>query len=578
MFENWNSINWIKVTNTVNNLQTKIFEASKLGNIQQVHIYQNTMINMYEAKLLAVRKVTQDNRERRTAGIDGIKILNSKAWIEIVNKLRIDGKASPIRKIWIPKPGKSEKRALGIPTMEDRIKQMVVKLALEPQWEAKFEPNSYGFRPGRSPIDAAMTAYKCLWDGERFILNGDIRKCFDTISHEKLLNKIQSTKSIQKQIHAWLKAGIIDPDHTTEFSENSQVIPQGGIISPLLSNIALHGLENFCLKEIKSVLKRLNLPFTSYVNKIHIIRFTNDFMVIHHNLDVIIEFQKSIQHFLYEEMDLNLSTEKTFICSTLNQITINNKVIKPGFEFLGFSFKIFKSKTYPGKSSKGKVMGYRPQLKPSFKSIVSHLNELKTLGKKYRGISQSALISKLSPVISGWTLYFWYCSAKKAFSYCDNYLFQILYKWALKRHPSKSRKWVINRYFHQYKKRRWVFSYRLEGVIQKVIYSHISRKIEHYHKNSRNFSPFSLDENIKAHNLKLNKDQKSLFQRQSGYCKWCLEPIMSGDLLEIHHLLGDKNHPKREWTIYKWLIHSHCHDELHREFKGQNFPFLKQNI
>lgn len=148
--------------------------------------------------------------------------------------------------------------------MEDRVKQMVVKIALEPQWEVKFEPNSYGFRPGRSPMDAVNATYHCLWFGERYVLIGDIRKCFDTISHDKLLNKIQSTRSIQKQIHSWLKAGVIDSSNNIKLTENTAGTPQGGIISPLLSNIALHGLENHCLKEIHPILKRLKLPFTDY--------------------------------------------------------------------------------------------------------------------------------------------------------------------------------------------------------------------------------------------------------------------------------------------------------------------------
>ena len=421
---------------------------------------------------------------------------------------------------------------------------MVVKMALEPQWEAKFEPNSYGFRPGRSPMDAVSATYHCLWFGERYVLNGDIRKCFDTISHNKLLNKIQSTKSIQKQIHSWLKAGIIDPSNNSKLEENTAGTPQGGIISPLLSNIALHGLENHCLKEIRPILKRLNLPFTNYAYRLYVVRFADDFVVIHNHIDVIKELQTSILRFLDEEMDLKLSLEKTFICSTLHNITINNKVIKPGFEFLGFNFKIFRSTTYPAKLHTGKIIGFRPKLTPSFNAISKHLQHLKTICKESRGISQLALISRLSLVINGWTSYYKHCTATKDFSYCDFRLYKILCEWAYKRHPSKSRKWVLNEYFHRYRTRKWVFSCFPDRVIQKTLPFHTERKIVNYSKTSSSFSPFSLEANLKAHNMQLNKLQTTLFNRQQGYCKWCLGSIQAGDVLEIHHLITDKNHPK----------------------------------
>ena len=574
-YNSWNSIDWFYVTNKVNNLQIKIYEASKIGNLTKVHMYQNTLTNLYEAKLLSVRKVTQDNRGKRTAGVDSIKILNAKDRMELADKLKIDGKASPIKRIWIPKPGKTEKRPLGIPTMEDRVKQQLVKYALEPQWEAKFDEGSYGFRPGRSTMDAVNHAYHCIWFGEVFVLNGDIRKCFDRISHIKLLNKIQSTRTINEQIHAWLKAGILDSENNTKIVENDQGTPQGGVISPLLCNIALNGLEEFCRKAIRPTLKSLKISLSDYRKRLHVIRFADDFIVTHPKLEAIQEMQKHIKTFLLDEMDLELNEEKTFICSTLNPITLNNKVIKPGFLFLGFSFKTFYSKTYPAKNPGGHKIGCRPKLKPSFEAISSHVSHLKTTVKKYRGISQSGLISKLAPIITGWSNYYKFCSASQAFSYCDNALFFILYSWALRRHNNKSRKWVLEKYFHAYKKRKYVFSCYPDNTNIKTMPFHVTRKIETYHRTKKSFSPFFSEQLIKVENLKLNKTSKNLFKRQSGYCRWCLAPFRPGDVFEIHHIHG-KNHPKREYEIYKWLVHGHCHDELHREFKGTEFPYLKK--
>ena len=183
----WESINWTDIASKVASVQTIIFEACQLGNINKVHEYQNALINMKEAKLLSIRKVTQENKGKRTAGVDNVNKLNSRQRIEILEKVNIDGKASAIIRVWIPKPGKKEKRPLGIPTILDRIKQQLVKLALEPQWEAKFENNSYGFRPGRSTMDAIRQIQSCLKFDERFILDADIRKCFDRINHDVLV-------------------------------------------------------------------------------------------------------------------------------------------------------------------------------------------------------------------------------------------------------------------------------------------------------------------------------------------------------------------------------------------------------
>ncbi len=164
----------------------------------------------WSAKCLALRRVTQDNQGKKTAGVDGIKSLTPVQRLALVQSLKLSHKAKPTRRVWIPKPGTNEKRPLGIPTMADRALQALVKLALEPEWEAKFEPNSYGFRPGRSCHDAIGAIYIAVNQKAKYVLDADIAKCFDRISHKALLEKLNTFPTISRQIRAWLEAGVID--------------------------------------------------------------------------------------------------------------------------------------------------------------------------------------------------------------------------------------------------------------------------------------------------------------------------------------------------------------------------------
>ncbi len=238
-FGSWNAINWKKVETETFRLQKRIYRASQNGNTKLVHNLQRLLIKSYYGKLLATRKVTQDNQGKKTAGVDGIKSLTPKQRLELVGQLKLTGKSKPTRRVWIPKPNR-EKRPLGIPCMEDRVKQGLIKLALEPQWESKFEPNSYGFRPGRSCHDAIEAIFNAIRYQPKFVLDADIAKCFDKISHEKLLGKLETYPQLKREIKSWLKRGVMDEQ---KFSPTKEGTPQGGVISPLLANIALHGME-----------------------------------------------------------------------------------------------------------------------------------------------------------------------------------------------------------------------------------------------------------------------------------------------------------------------------------------------
>jgi RNA-directed DNA polymerase len=243
----WRSINWRKLEKRVYKLQKRIYRASQRGDVKAVRRLQKMLMKSWSARALAVRRVTQDNTGKKTAGVDGKKSLSPEARLKLVNKLKLGSKVRPTRRVWIPKPGTEEKRPLGIPTMEDRALQALVKLALEPEWEALFEPNSYGFRPGRSCQDAIGAIFNCIRYKNKYVLDADIAKCFDKIDHEALLKKLNTSPTIRRQVRAWLKAGVMDGKQLFPTSEGT---PQGGVISPLLANIALHGMEERIKKGI----------------------------------------------------------------------------------------------------------------------------------------------------------------------------------------------------------------------------------------------------------------------------------------------------------------------------------------
>ena len=232
--------------------------------------------------------MTQDNQGSKTAGVDGVKSLTPKQRINLVDKINLGSKVSPVRRVWIPKPGKDEKRPLGIPTINDRATQCLVKMALEPEWEAKFEPNSFGFRPGRSCLDAREAIHNAICTKPKYVLDADISQCFDKINHKKLLEKLNTFPTLRRQIRAWLKAGVWDDKKVFLTSEGS---PQGGVISPLLANIALHGMEE-CVKKYAETIKLIK-PGGGRTSKgqrrdaLILIRYADDFVILHEKHSVI---------------------------------------------------------------------------------------------------------------------------------------------------------------------------------------------------------------------------------------------------------------------------------------------------
>jgi RNA-directed DNA polymerase len=241
--EAWNNFPWRKLEQHCFRIQKRIFRASQRGNTRAVHTLQKLLMKSQSARLLAVRRVTQDNQGKQTAGIDGVKSVRPAERSVMANQIHPknwQGTSPPVRRVWIPKPGKTEKRPLGIPVRGERARQHLAKLALEPEWEAHFESNSYGFRPGRSCHDAIEAIFNAIKQKAKYVLDADLKGAFDNINHQKLLHKLKTYPAMKRTIQAWLKAGAIDKG---AFEEARSGTPQGGAVSPLLMNVALHGME-----------------------------------------------------------------------------------------------------------------------------------------------------------------------------------------------------------------------------------------------------------------------------------------------------------------------------------------------
>lgn len=434
----WDEVEWRRVEQDVRRLRQRIFTASQAGDLKRVRNLQKLMLRSRANTLVSVRRVTERNAGRATAGIDGEVALTSAAKTALaveVHRRDPSWQARPVKRIYIPKAN-GKQRPLGIPVLRDRALQACVVNALEPEWEARFEPRSYGFRPGRGCHDAIEAIYWTL-NGRnakrQWILDADLTAAFDRIDHDHLLDSV-GTFPARELIRGWLKAGVVERGR---FAPSEEGTPQGGVVSPLLLNIALHGME--AAAGVRYY--KLGTDGAQTVaGTPALVRYADDFLVMCHTREQAEQVWLRLARWL-EPRGLSFNVDKTRIVH-----------VDEGCNFLGFNVRRYG----------GKLL-----IKPSTAAVRRFRERLTTEVRSLRGSNASMVIIRLNPIIRGWAAYYRSVVSKKVFSTVDDHLWQLTYRWALRSHPNKSKHWVIARYFgkfNQARQNRWIFGDRDSGT------------------------------------------------------------------------------------------------------------------
>ena len=563
--EGWKAIDWRRAERYVFKLQKRIYAASRRGEVKLVRKLQKTLMRSWYNRVLSVRRVTQDNTGKKTAGVDGIKSLSPTARLELAGQLKLTGKSHPTRRVWIPKPGREEKRPLGIPTMYDRALQAVVKAALEPEWEAVFEPNSYGFRPGRSCHDAIKYIKNCIQSKAKFVLDADIAKCFDRINQEKLLQKLKIKGKVRQQIKAWLKSGVIDQGAFTTTSEGT---PQGGVISPLLANIALHGLEQHIEKQFpRDSFNRIRNSISLFGRKVGspiLIRYADDFLLLCEEKTIVTRCREIISDWL-ADIGLELKPEKTRLTHTLYPELSEDGIA--GFDFLGHHIQQYPAGKYQSaKDTKGRILGFNTVITPSKKASKAHQEEIGRLITKHRSSPQAVLIKNLNPVIRGWASYYQNSDAQSVgeLSKQDYLTYLKLRRWAKRRCGNISD--GHTKYWTTIDGNNWTFATRSgeANPLWLLRHSEFRCSSTDYVKVKGDKSPFDGDSVYWSSRLGTHPEMPSrkakLLKQQKGKCPRCELHFLEWDVMEVDHKIPRAIGGKDEWKNLQ-LLHRHCHDE-----------------
>ena len=434
----WDAIDWRRVEDDVRRLRQRIFTASKAGDLARVRNLQKLMLRSRANTLLSVRRVTERNAGRMTAGVDGEVVLTPEARMNLADRahqMAEPFKALPVRRVYIPKRGSSTKRRpLGIPVIFDRCHQARVVNALEPEWEARFEPRSYGFRPGRGCHDAidAIHRTSCGKSTKRqWVLDADLAAAFDQIAHDHILTML-GTFPARGMVEQWLKAGVVEHGRLHRTEEGT---PQGGVVSPVLLNIALHGMEKAAGVRYHTTGRAAGWAIA---DSPVLIRYADDYVVLCHSRQEALEVKARLAGWLAPR-GLSFNEDKTRIVP-----------LQDGFDFLGFNVRRH---------------GDKLLITPRKVAVRQIRDRLRTELRSLRGTNARAVIGRLNPIIRGWANYHRGVVSSQTFSALDDYMWRLTYKWALFTHPNKPRAWIIPRYFGQFNKSRrdrWVFGDRLQ--------------------------------------------------------------------------------------------------------------------
>jgi RNA-directed DNA polymerase len=517
----------------VRRIQTRLVKALEQGHLGQAKRLQRLLVNSTAAKFLAVRQVVS-NRGKNTPGIDGVVWKTPQAKYDAAMKLTAKGySALPLRRVYIPKANGS-RRKLGIPTMHDRAMQALYALALVPIAETLADPNSYGFRKERSVADAIAQCFCVLAKKNQavWVLEGDIHACFDEISHEWVVEHVPLPHHV---LEKWLKSGVLDGGTLEETTEGT---PQGGIISPVISNLVLDGLET----ELNDVFAQTRRD--RYTNKVYLIRYADDFIITGVSKELLEEEVKPLVKDFLAERGLTLSESKTRIVH-----------INEGFDFLGFHLCKYD----------GKLL-----ITPSKKSVKHILTTIRTRIKQAWSWSAERLIDELNRIIRGWANVYRHVVSKETFSYIDSETWKCLWKWARRRHGKKTAAWRRKRYFTT-DKGCWGFCDLKAG---KTLLDMVSVPIRRHIKIRREANPydpqweayFEQRQQRQTSWGKMTRTRYALWRRQDGKCPWCggvlrldIEP---SETFHVHHVVWTC-HGGNEALKNKQLLHDVCHRQIH---------------
>lgn len=549
----WSTVNWRQANRRVRNLRWRIFRASQEGDLKKVRSLQKLMLRSYSNTLMSVRQVTQINKGRKTAGVDKLVVKTPAARGQLADDLQnYQGyqpwKVQPVRRVYIPKSkgqansgATSKLRPLGIPTVIDRVMQARVKNALEPAWEARFEGNSYGFRPGRSTHDAIARIYLLARPNKtkKWVVDADIKGAFDNIGHEYLLQTIGAYGFPARElIKQWLKAGYMEDGmlHETEAGT-----PQGGVISPLLANIALHGME-----EALGVTRNAKGESTG---KRALVRYADDFVVFCESETDAKKVVELLAEWLAKR-GLALSTEKTRIAH-----------LTEGLDFLGFNIRHYKAK-----QSKS---GYKLLIRPSKKSVQREVEELRQVWQSLKGYNVRKVLNKLNPIIRGWANYFRIGVSSHTFAWLDYWMFQREIRYVKHMHPRKPKQWTQARYWGQLnpdRDDRWVFGHVPTGNLL-LQFSWFSIKRHVLVKGTASPDDPNLKGYWERRSLAKARElpsrrQQTLARNQNGVCPLCGMSLFNDEEIQQHHRLMRSKGGTDQWSNLA-LVHLYCQQQIH---------------
>jgi RNA-directed DNA polymerase len=552
----WYAIDWQTINRNVRRLQVRIVQATKANRWNKVKALQRLLTCSYSGKVLAVRRVTENNG-KKTPGVDGEIWDTPEKKIQAVHALKRRGyKSQPLRRVYIPKSDGKTMRPLGIPTMIDRGQQALHLLALDPVVETQADRNSYGFRQQRSCADALGQCFLALRSANtQWILEGDIKSCFDKISRAWLLHHVPMDRVILKQ---WLTSGYMEKHVLHDTTDGT---PQGGIISPALANCALDGLERL-LQEKYPAGKRLK-SLGGQKPCVNLVRYADDFVITSKSKELLEgEVKPLVEQFL-QERGLELSPTKTVITN-----------VEQGFDFLGQNVR-----RYPN----GKLL-----IKPSRKNVKTFLDRIRQTVKAGLGMSAADLIDTLNPMIRGWANYHRHGVSKRVFNRVDHAIFSSLWQWARRRHPNKPSRWLKPKYFARRGNNDWAFFGEIcddEGRPTKVrLYYAKSTPITRHVKVQGEANPYDpvyetyFEDREGAHMLATFRGTRTLrylWYEQHGLCPVCNITITRITGWRLHHCVSRVLGGSRS-AENRVLLHPECHDRVHRQRLTVSKPRLPE--